>query len=192
MKIFFQANLSALKELGNKYQQIIRILEKNGVSYFSNLQPERAEKSDIYIFNQIEAIIIEGTKLNQEASYILALALSQKKPVLFLVSKGTLLNEKINKLTKDKKLSGYFKLYFYNENNLEKILSRFIDLIGVGDSRKELASIKFTLRLTPKMERYLSWRITNTKMRKADYLRLLLSNIIGKDEDYRKFLKGGE
>lgn len=192
MKIFFQANLSAFKELGNKYQQIVKILEKNGVSYFSNLQPERAEKSEIYIFNQIEAVIIEGTRLNSEASYILALALSQKKPVLFLVSKGTPLNEEINKLTKDKKLSSNFKFYFYNENNLEKILSKFIDLIGAGDSRKELASIKFTLRLTPKMERYLSWKITNTKMKKADYLRQLLTNITDKDEDYKEFLKAGE
>ncbi len=190
MKIFFQANLTVPEELKQRFQKIINILEKNGVNYFSNLQPEKFAKAEIFIFNQINAVIIEGSKLNPESSYILALALSQKKPILYLVAKGTLLEEEIKKLTNDKKLANCFYFHFYNENNLEKILSDFIDLIGAGDVRREVANIKFTLRLTPRMERYLAWKVTHTKMKKADYLRVLLNQLIENDEEYKNYLKG--
>lgn len=192
MKIFFQANSDASEELKLKYQKIINILIKNGVNYYSNLQPERFEKADIFIFNQIDAVIIEGTRINSEASYILALALSQKKPIMFLVNRGTILEEGIRKLSDDKKLANIFYFHFYNDNNLEKTLANFIDLIGAGDARREIANIKFTLRMTPRIERYLAWKVTNTKIKKADYLRVLLSQLIENDEEYKKYLKAGK
>lgn len=189
MKVFFQANSNAPEELKQKYQQIINLLETNGVNYYSNLMPEQIAKADIYIFNQIDAIIIEGTKLNPEANYILALALSQKKPILFLINRGTIIEEEIKKLIKDKKLANYFFFYFYHDKNLIKIITSFIDLLGASEAEREVPSIKFTLRLTPRMERYLSWKITNTKKKKADYLRVVLNQLIDKDQDYINFIK---
>jgi len=190
MKIFFQANPNSPEELKQRFQRIINILEKNGVNYFSNLQPEKFAKAEIFIFNQIDAVIIEGSKLNPEANYILALALSQKKPIMFLVNRGTILDEGIRKLSDDKKLANIFYFHFYNDNNLEKILANFIDLIGAGDARREIANIKFTLRMTPRIERYLAWKVTHTKMKKADYLRVLLNQLIENDEEYKNYLKG--
>lgn len=189
MKIFFQANSNVQDDLKQRYQQMINLLETNGVNYYSNLLPEEIAKADIFIFNQIDAIIIEGTKLNSEANYILALALSQKKPILFLVNRGTIIEEEIKKLTKDKKLANFFYFYYYNEKNLVKIISSFIDLLGASEAEREVPSIKFTLRLTPRMERYLSWKITNTKKKKADYLRVVLNQLIDNDQDYINYIK---
>lgn len=191
MKIFFQANPNVAEELKVKYQQILKIFQKNEADYLTNLEPERLEQVEILIFNQIQAVIIEGTKLNPEANYILALALSQKKPILFLLNKGSALSEQIKAIIKNKKLTENFLLCFYNEKNLEKQLNYFFDYIG-GARKKELATIKFTLRLTPKMERYLSWKIANTTLKKADYLRNILGKVIEEDEEYKKFLRSLE
>ncbi len=192
MKVFFQANSEVSEELKKYYQEIFAILENNGVAFFSNLKPERAEKAGLFIFNQIDAVIIEGTKLNSESAYILALALSQKKPILYLVAKGTALDEEVKKLADDKKISKYFSFHYYHEKSLKKYLTDFIESIGAVGSFKELAAVKFTLRLTPRIERYLAWKIANTKMSKADYMRVLLSKLMEEDDQYKKFLKVGE
>jgi len=192
MKIFFQADKKGSKELKEINQLIIEILQENGVDYYTNLKPERIENENIFMFDQINAVVIEDSSLKNEANYILALALSQKKPILYLVRKGSVLKEEIRELTNNKKLSAYFKLKYYCNENLKSVVSKFIDLIGAGDARKELATVKFTLRMTPKMERYLTWKVNNTKMKKADYLRILLNEIIESDQDYTEFLKKEE
>ena len=59
---------------------------------------------------------------------------------------------------------------------------------------KETPTIKFTLRITPRIERFLHWKTHNTKVSKADFLRELIERLIDQDEDYQRFVgkKEGE
>jgi GAF domain-containing protein len=51
-------------------------------------------------------------------------------------------------------------------------------------------TIKFTLRISKEIERYLTWKIHNTDQSKADFLRnLLTEDVIKNDHDYQDFLK---
>ena len=65
----------------------------------------------------------------------------------------------------------------------------FIDIIETGELRKEVPTIKFTLRFTPRAERYLRWKTHNTKVSKADFLRNLIDASINSDENYQKNLR---
>lgn len=51
-------------------------------------------------------------------------------------------------------------------------------------------TIKFTLRISKEIERYLTWKIHNTDQSKADFLRnLLTEDVIQEDQDYQDFLE---
>ncbi|MBU1118546.1 GAF domain-containing protein [Patescibacteria group bacterium] len=51
-------------------------------------------------------------------------------------------------------------------------------------------TIKFTLRISKEIERYLSWKINNTDKTKADFLReVITEDLIADDEEYQKFIK---
>jgi len=71
---------------------------------------------------------------------------------------------------------------------LESVIVDFLHTVEKGEGR-ELPTIKFTLRVTTRIERYLHWKTNNTKITKADFLRELIENLIDKDQDYQRFVK---
>ena len=46
---------------------------------------------------------------------------------------------------------------------------------------------KFTLRLTPEIDQYLSYKVANTTISKANYVRKVLEDLMAQDRDYHKF-----
>ena len=91
-------------------------------------------------------------------------------------------------MQRDKDTAKFLISKNYTENNLEKILNDFLQTIEQEEGR-QAPSIKFTLRVTPRIERYLSWKINNTNLTKADYLRNLIEDIIDADIKYQKFVR---
>ena len=83
----------------------------------------------------------------------------------------------------------FFNLQYYNQRNLESVLADFIEIIETGELRREAPTIKFTLRFTPRTDRYLTWQSKKTKLAKADYLRKMIDEKITADEEYQGFLR---
>ncbi|MBU1167747.1 GAF domain-containing protein, partial [Patescibacteria group bacterium] len=73
----------------------------------------------------------------------------------------------------------------------EKIIEKFKD----EQERKKrqtdpdkIPNIKFTLRISKEIDRYLNWKVHNTKKTKADFLReAILEDLMEPDEEYKKF-----
>ena len=85
---------------------------KNGVFVLSNLSG--AVKTDGNLsFENMNALVVEGLEAFGEAGYLIAMALSQNKPVLYLLPKGKALPESLSVLQSDKKLKKQFLLKFY-------------------------------------------------------------------------------
>ena len=78
-------------------------------------------------------------------------------------------------------------LEHYTENGLNELLVNFIQTIERGG--RELPKIKFTLRITSRIERYLHWKTHNTKLTKADFLREMIEEMIENDTDYQRYVK---
>ncbi len=200
MKLYYCANLDKMndKEWEKKYISIHRFLVKNGVSLVSNVEKKmlkgenEARKSISY--DQIEAVIIEGTHIASDTVYIIATALAYKKPVLYLMEKGHQIPEQLSYIRKDKNLGKNFFLKFYKSagKEIETVIFDFLGLLESGSLMKEKVNVKFTLRISPRIERYLNWKALNIKKSKAQYVRDVLNKTATEDKTYKSFLKKTE
>jgi hypothetical protein len=200
MKIYYCANLDKMddKKWEKKYVSIHRFLVKNGVSLVSNVEKKmlkgenEARKSISY--DQIEAVIIEGTHIASDTVYIIATALAYKKPVLYLMEKGHQIADQLSYIRKDKILGKNFFLKFYKSasKDVEKVIFDFLGLLESGDLITEKVNVKFTLRISPRIERYLNWKALNIKKSKAQYVRDVLNKTAIEDKNYKSFLKKTE
>ena len=197
MRIYFTADNNAEERLQKRFTQIIDILNSEGSLVMSNLAQkniagftsqdmEKIGQTGEVLIERVDALVIEGTKNLIESGYLIALALAHKKPILYLIEKGKVADRNLIYLQKG--VSSLLRLKNYSDNDLEKIVTEFVEFAERG-AGKELPNIKFTLRITSKIERYLRWRTHNTKLTKADYLRNLLEDLIDKDEEYKKFIR---
>ncbi|HNV96702.1 MAG TPA: hypothetical protein PKL13_00065 [bacterium] len=200
MKIYYFTNLDKLsdKYWESRYVDIHKFLIKNGINLVSNLEKKisrgenEAKKSISY--DQIEAVIIEGTNISPDSVYVIATALAYKKPLLYLMEKGHIIPEQLEYIRKDPNLGENFFLKFYSKNDKEKltyqnIISDFLNLLESGSLIKEKVNVKFTLRISPKIERYLTWKSMAEKKAKAEYVRQVLEELMTSDPEYKNFLK---
>jgi hypothetical protein len=142
----------------------------------------------VALLEKMDALIIEGTNDMSESGYLIALALAYKKPILYLTEKGVQVNKNLQHLRQDKTAASYFSIQTYLDSTLLPTLSEFIGNVEQGGGR-EVPNIKFTLRITPRIERYLKWRTHNTKLSKADFLRGMIEKMIDDDDAFKKFLE---
>jgi len=178
--------------------KLTEILGKSGINFISNLEPAKISDyntSDLakidqrgeILLDKMDGLIIEGSYPNPEIGYLIAFGLSRNKPILFLIQKGKTLDPALRTISQDKKTAQYLKLKYYSPASLEKVVLSFLNKIE-GFEGIEIPTIKFTLRLTPGIDRYLNWKSQKTGLSKADFLRDTLNNrIIKSDDDYRKF-----
>ncbi|MBU1167492.1 hypothetical protein KKC60_03745 [Patescibacteria group bacterium] len=47
---------------------------------------------------------------------------------------------------------------------------------------------KYTLRITKNLDHFLEWKVQNTKLSKAQFIRIGLMKIISDDKEYQNFL----
>lgn len=198
MRIYFAADNQASESYQKRFSQIINTLSEAGVLVMSNLvnknivgfsnqDLEKFDQSGEILLEKMDALIIEGSKTVPESAYLIALALAHQKPILYLSQKGKLINKNLIHLKKDKGANKFLNLEYYTDKALEKIVLDFLQTVEKGEG-KESPTIKFTLRITPRIERYLYWKTHNTKISKADFLRELIEKLIDEDENYSKFI----
>jgi len=192
MKIYFYSK----KEDGNADQQvahemIFKFLNDNGLIVLSNLIDSQTSKTDLSLEN-MNGLIIEGKGSASEAGYLIALSLSQNKPLLYLLPKGKELPEQLRPLLNNDKLKKLFLFKYYSNRTLWNILVDYLDIIETGELRREAPTVKFTLRFTPRVDRYLNWKSKKIKLPKADFLRKLVDDLIKEDEEYQGQLRKGK
>ena len=49
-------------------------------------------------------------------------------------------------------------------------------------------NVKFTLRVSVRLERYLNWMAANKNKKKAEYLRSIVIKMLKTDEPYKRYL----
>ena len=163
------------------------LADKN-ISGFSNQDLEKINQAGEVLLEKMDALIIEGSRPLPESGYLIAIALAHHKPILYLSEKGKLINKNLLHLQKDKSTAKFLQLQYYTEKNLEKIILDFLQTVEKGEGH-EAPTIKFTLRINSRIERFLHWKTHNTPISKADFLRGLIEKLIDQDEEYQKFVK---
>jgi len=184
MRIYFFTN-----QQDEIAKQIASCLRSSGVTVVANQEQFSGGLKSEMSLEKMQAVIIYGPEA-QEAGYIVAAALSQKKPVLYLLPKGNLFPEELKYLQGNRQLTNIFLLKFIVLGKAEEMIYDFLEMLETGELRQENVNIKFTFRLSPRLERYLNWKSVKEKISKADWLRkFLIEEIINKDEAWKKYIK---
>lgn len=157
-------------------------LERLGIDHISGGTQARAA-----LPAGTDAAILELQHGDAAVGYLLALAVSQQLPTLCLVARGSLLPEPLAAIRSDARCNRLVRLEHYVPERVGQTVERFVtEVLGRGYER---ASIKFTFRLTPSLDRYLGWRAKQARSDKATFLRRFLGEeVVGKDERYREHL----
>jgi uncharacterized protein Usg len=188
MRIYYFANVNNPTQLLT-FQETSQLLRKYGLTVIDNVKAKPDfEMSDQGGIEQIDAVIIDSSGSDAEAGYLLAVAIAHKKPVLYMLPTGTKLDPSVKALTMNKTIKEYLRVEFFLPKNFEVKVREFLQYLD-QDIGKENHSVKFTLRLTPKIERYLHWKAENLDTNKADFVRQQLEDIMKHDETYRKRLE---
>jgi len=143
-----------------------------------------APKGHEFFLDQVDALVIEITQPTQDIHFIVAQSLLAKKPVLCLYAKNQPPRELLAYI-REKSLPRPLKTFSYTDTTLVEAVDQFVrkhDPRFVNQS--DIPSIKFTLRLTPRIESYLTWYAKKVGMTKADALRDLLERESRGDTDF--------
>ena len=171
-----------------KLLDIDKVLNDLGVIVFT--QNDKSNITNNLSFERLDGLVISGAAENQDAGYLIALAISQKKPILYLLEKGQPLPDELLFIKNNKDVSKFLIVKYYSDSNIKSKIVKFLDLIENGDSRWDSPTVKFTWRITPRIERYLRWKMVISGKTKADWLRShIVREMIIKDVDYQKFLQ---
>lgn len=199
MKVYFYAPPTSRPELRESYITIAKTLRRADLWLSSNVErlkvnlaPEdiaRAEAVGEPLVEQMDALVIEGSDSDQQAGYLVALAVSLKIPLLFLYQRGVV-PQLFAHLT-SKTLPKWVQAVAYTPQTLETHLSRFLSGLA-GLPVREVPRIKFTLRVTRSIEQFLTFKTHNTKLTKADWLREQIEKFMKDDADWRKFSRQGD
>ncbi len=192
MRIFVHTTYNHRDYLKRLYAKIVDVLKDSGVMVITNHDHEGKEdltKSEIErmsdagenVLDKMDGIIIEASVQDSEVGYLLAYAIAQKKPILYLYEKHSGAKSVMGYFT-NSKIPDSVKIQVYEEPDLPAILSDFLHRIETGES-KDLPTIKFTLRITPQIERFLKLKAKQYRTTKADYLR---------DKVIKKYMEGDE
>lgn len=195
MKIYFFASTSLAERTRQRQNKIRDLLTRSGITVATNLTPlsevdatwqDRAEELGQSLLDQMDALVIEGTQSDPEVGYLLAYAISGKKPTLYLMEKGSQAKNPLSYLA-PKNIPANILVRTYTDHTIDRAVSELLEQVEHSEYA-ETPSIKFTLRITPLIEQYLHWKTHNTELSKADFLRqLIIDEVIKKDEEYKKY-----
>jgi hypothetical protein len=186
MKLYLSVQPNNIEHIGtNKLNQI---LSDAGVIVFTG--NEKTNITNTLSFERLDGLVIGGGIKNKDAGYLIALSISQKKPILYLLAKGQPIPDELLFIKNNKAVAKFLIVKYYSSENIKSKVADFLDLIENGDARWDSPTVKFTLRITPRIERYLRWKTAISGKTKADWLRShIVKEIITSDTDYQNFLK---
>lgn len=186
MTVFFFGSDQATSTLQERFALILRTLRQTGLEVVTQSASPDASATGA-TFDAVDAVVIEGTTPSPEIGYFLAHAIAQKRPVLYLYQQGSG-GDHILSYIRRKPNPYTIVARAYTERTLIPELSAFLEYLQ-GGGVKEAPALKFTLRITSSLERYLTYRADDAKTTKANYLRAYLEDRMREDEAYQRFLR---
>lgn len=202
MRIYFFGPKTERSDLRRTFDAVLQLLRRAGVelSYKTDhleigLPKEVVERVDArggMLLDEMDALVLEGTIPDQELGFFLAHALATRKPTLFLYG-GVREQDTLLKYLGGERLPSSLVVKRYTRETLEDVVVAFLRSLGQKEIR-EIPRIKFTLRITRTIEKYLFYKTHNTDKTKADFIREKLEEMLRdeKSEEWKKFLDKGE
>ena len=197
MRVYFYGPDTKKTQLIDAYRSVKDVCGRADVMLSTNTERDevnlssetiaRYEAAGTPLLDAMQAIIVEGTTPDPQSGYLLAYALAEKRPLLYLYQRGDVAPDVLRYLNL-KDIPKFVTVATYRPESVEKLVVQFLGRVGDVKVR-EVPRIKFTLRLTQTIDEYLDYRTRNTKLTKADYLRDHVDTLIERDVEFQRYLK---
>lgn len=172
----FVKGVEHLRKLGHNIKKDSDLVKNvNAVDGLKKLQ-SKLEKS----IREADIIITEVTNPDAKVGFDIAKALSEKKIVVALQKENN--KNQFAAIHGNKQRSLLLKVY--NEKNVEEVIEKAVE------EAKGKLDTKFILIISPEIDRYLDWSSQTKRMHKAQIVRNAVEKEMGKDKEYKTFLKG--
>lgn len=196
---FFYSNKEKIHPVLSRVDEVLRLSGNHLITnrekselQFKQQDIAEARQSGQGLASRIHGFILDLSEPHQEAGYFLALAALYQRPCLCLFPRGYS-SPLIDHYIRQMKRSPRIMFRAFTRGSIRQILQQFSDSIREGlVDKDDIPSLKYTLRISPRIDRYLRWKTANTEWRKADYLRNTIQGMMDKDEDYKKLSGEGE
>lgn len=173
------------------FKKIIAILKNEDISIDTSYIDTKLEEdySDLEaghrrnknMLKNSDILIAEATSDSHGIGFLIAEALSLKKPVLCL-SYENRKGRPSSVLSSSAKEARLLQFKIYNDSNLKDIITSFLK------EAKQKLDTKFILIIPAEIDRYLEWASKEKRMHKAQLVREAIDKIIEEDKDYQTFL----
>lgn len=176
--------------LSTTNSQIKTLVEKTNIRIWTSVNDVpsyQLKNSSLSALERVDGIILEITEPTPDIQFVLAQAIILQKPTLCLYEKNREPREMLTHLAK-KTVPKFIKPKAYTTNSLESAVGVFLATLTPRSGIHETPSIKFTLRLTPSLEKYLEWLAKERDANKAEYIRKLIARELEQDEKYNDIL----
>src|SRR3989339_431522 len=157
--------------------QLQQLCQSARLSILTPREVKRRKKIPVgvdFFLDEVDLLILEITHPTPDLHFILAQAILADKPTLCVYAKNQSPHTLLSYI-KRRPAPRAIKTFSYTEKSLPGGLQHFLELHDKSLRKTDdLASIKFTLRLTPRIDRYLDVCTEKHHKTKADYIRDLL------------------
>ncbi|MBI2426997.1 MAG: hypothetical protein HYV34_04055 [Candidatus Kerfeldbacteria bacterium] len=195
MMVYLFGARKRTQELSPFFDKMTRMFVRANLEVVTNLRPKELEEAKrrakevegMMLLDQINAFVIEASTPDPEIGYILAHAVVYKKPTLMIYTRGNAPRELLHNF-KQRDVSSFLMFRIYTAHNLDRLLFDFLAWLDVMPE-KDMPSIKFTLRLSPNISRFLEWKGAQMKLAKADFLRALIEGEMKDDRSFQQYLR---
>ncbi len=184
MRVYFHD--SAIEPDKNS-QMINKYLRQVGATVFSESAIKKTADDLQSSMEKVDALIIYGTTFDAQGGYWLAWAIAKNKDVLCLLPAGVKIDPALERLQADPKAAQQMHLEHYNAGDVLEKVANFLEKLGHGNL-SEYFNIKYTLRLSRKINEYLEWKSKETSIDKATWLRQQIQKTMEQDADFQKFV----
>jgi len=186
MKVLFVYSQTDPK-LNKNYNEIASQLENSG-NRIIQFKLSAAKNSELAArdyqklisqLKKIDFLVVEASNPANGIGFLVATALSEKKPVLALVeAKSNKTKEEFWDYAVKSKLLTFVE---YNQKTLTSSINEYLDQV------KKVIDTKFILIISPEIDSYLQWASENRRMHKAQVVRRAVEEVMREDKEYKKY-----
>lgn len=184
MRLFFYS--SAGPEDKNA-EAIAKYLRQVGATMINENSSKKIVGNFESSMEKVDALVIYGLSLDAQAGYWLAWAIAKNKDVLCLLPAGVKIDAALERLQQDQRSGKNLRIeHFQGQEALLKV-ANFLEALG-QENLQEVYNIKYTLRLSRKINEFLEWKNKESGVDKATWLRQQIQNLMDQDANFKKYL----
>ncbi len=170
--------------------KIAKLCDQAGLSVLTHeevLARDATPAGVSFFLEEVDALVMEITQPTQQIHFILAQAILADKPALCLYAKNQTPRELLSYIKK-RPAPRPIKTFSYTGSTLPLAVKSFVASHSEEeqDGVEDVPSIKYTLRMSPKIDRYLKWVHETRGVNKADFMREMLLKLSIEDEAYQE------